>query len=1178
MILKFPDLDTLKLVLINGAVPPSVSLAPATAGFDEQRHLWLEPSVTPARKAQDELKKYNVLIGKRSGTALSARISCWLEMLPLVRESEFVAPPEQTPVLFDLPSGEQLTRLATEILRLGNDRQSYRWLDEKDGSSRALLRVIGPPYYSLLRALDSQGPQAPRAFVERAARVWVQLGYTHPFVERIKPPEKQILLLRPPRQWTYLPEQSYRDIYDILDFQLPGAALSYREGELKGRLRVALHLARGGGTEPAELWVLRNDPVAELNNLVQHSEDQLLSRLSFAVGESKGRQTILLRVRPSKLPPPVLVVDGVAFRQYLKLPNLFLPCGWRLHPPLRRDILRKLLAEDPAVLTWLHPGEKEGEFTPETIAENSFRPLTDWVDYVIDSESAALQTWVQSHQFDFDSFICDEDGQEKKKKPPPPDKGRERGKGGGTFQEVEVPAPKDPAGGAMKILAPDDPVSLVPPEPSAQQVRLRQLEEQFVALEGALDVPERLALWPDLAHLNTALVRSDRKYLDDAGICWMNTLWNDDDWSEAFLWGWFRLEAGAVTARQEKGPRQPSPWTAAAAQSARPREVPGEDLDRLLAGPTADLADTRALAAYLVWASRRDPAPAELVKRLSTVGHFLEANEDRLSVRGTWLAWTAFARLTGGDVLALARARDRVLERLFEHGLKPEADLPGFLRLAGQPATQRFRGVRQWMLELCERARRWSKETSTALPSEGDAPTLAFIQLLFAYGLARIGEVQASRELIEQAGKELKKGGEAHRFLLEAYQHRIGMAQEGRRNAGPLPPPLLDWLRRMDEQIKKLQPPAAAPGPSEQEQRRELQELRMQRYCIDRMRHHSKILEPEEKVDPYAEWGARIDDLSRKLAEIVKLPDRQEMADRLLRLLREAPKGSKGHEPRMRTLRACMDVAPHVGDAFSQDVLGQLITVWDALPESGEVAALLDRTEVLERALFVAAHFDRRDHVQALVARFQHLLLAQRGSTQAMRVIEKLGRESLRGLRKLGMRDEIDVLLRQMEDVILEGKGPASLMTLQADHNGPAALRTLLHVASGWLYFSREREAEPILNAGRALLFGGDWKPNQVRERAALANVYARTVGGVSADLVRGRLEEIFERLTDIRATVTTSPYYNLLHLDLIESVVMAIAGEDQTLSGNARRWLDDDEFIVRRRIHRDFYEARAKA
>jgi cellulose synthase operon protein C len=38
----------------------------------------------------------------------------------------------------------------------------------------------------------------------------------------------------------------------------------------------------------------------------------------------------------------------------------------------------------------------------------------------------------------------------------------------------------------------------------------------------------------------------------------------------------------------------------------------------------------------------------------------------------------------------------------------------------------------------------------------------------------------------------------------------------------------------------------------------------------------------------------------------------------------------------------------------------------------------------------------------------------------------------------------------------------------------------------------------------------------------------------------------------------------------VIEAVVMAVVGDDFTLGASARRWLDDDEFLVRRRIHRD--------
>jgi hypothetical protein len=1152
MILKFPDLDTLKLVLISGAVPPSVSLAPATAGFDDQGQLWLEPSVAPARKAQDDLKKYGVAIGKKSGTELSAEISCWLEMLPLLREREIVAPPEQTPVLFDLASGEQLTRLATEMLRLGNDRQGYRWLQEKDGVTRALLRVVGPPYYSLLRAIDGVGPNPPIAFVERATRVWVQLGYAHPLADRIKPPQGQMLLLRPPRMWTYLPEEPYRDIYDVVEFQLPGSAIGYKDTELKERLSVSLRLAHGGATELAELWVLRNNPVAELNKLVQNSKDELLNRLAFAVGESKGKTIIVLRVRPSKEPAPVLVLDAVSYRPYWKLPNLFVPCGRCLQPPLRRDIVRDQLADDPNILTWLHPESgKGGAFTPETISQDVFRPLRDWVDYVVDQEREALTTWIQSNSFDFESFLC-EDEEPSKPKKPPVEKGRGSGGKGSGGQHVEIVGPKDAGKDErdIKALVVDDPISLVPKEPTAQQKRRDELEEQFKGLEGPLDLAERQAMWPELASLNMAL-----KNHDDAGTCWLNVLWYADDWPEAWLWAWFHNEATAVKDSNERG-RKVARWTATVLGSpSKPRELPGEDLDRVLSLKPKESGiqpDVRALAAYVVWASRRSPPPVELVKRLNAVGRFLEAAEENLAIRARWLAWLAFSRLTDGDVLALARARDRLLERLFQNGgLQPSVDLPTFLRVAGQPATQRFRGIREWMLELCNQARDWSRDANQGTQqTEGAAPTLAYIQCYFAYGLARMGEKQASNDLFDHAKKALEKLDDAHKFLLGAFGHRIRQAQTGQKNAGPLPAEQMEYLQKNVERI--------------------------QRYVVDRLRQHSRILEPEEKIDPYADWAARTDDLATKLAETARLTDKKEIAERLLKLMREVPKGNKGHEPRARILRTGLDVAPRVSEEFALEILGAFGPAWDALPDPSEVKGLIERAELLERGLFVSAHFDRKDHVQGLISRFQKLLQAQRGSTQAMQAIERLASESLRGLRKLGMRDEIDLLLKQMADVILEGKDPSSLTTQSGDtKHVPAAMRALLHVASGWLYFGRERQAEPIINVARTLLLHGDWQVSQARERASLAGVYARTVGAAGVEIVKSRLTELFRELKNIRDMMTTSKHYSLLQLDVVESVVLAIAGEDQTLGANARRWLDDDEFIVRRRVHRDFQAAR---
>src|SRR5262249_14197051 len=140
----------------------------------------------------------------------------------------------------------------------------------------------------------------------------------------------------------------------------------------------------------------------------------------------------------------------------------------------------------------------------------------------------------------------------------------------------------------------------------------------------------------------------------------------------------------------------------------RAGEVSGDDLDRLLKLDEPAAADVRALAAYVVWASGRGPAAAVLAARVQPVQRFLEKHEYLLPVRAAWRAWGHLGQLARGDVLALARARDRLLERLFQNGVRPEVDMPSFLRYAGQPGGTRFRGVREWLLKMCDLARKWA--------------------------------------------------------------------------------------------------------------------------------------------------------------------------------------------------------------------------------------------------------------------------------------------------------------------------------------------------------------------------------------------------------------------------------------------------------------------------------------
>src|SRR5262249_29511327 len=136
---------------------------------------------------------------------------------------------------------------------------------------------------------------------------------------------------------------------------------------------------------------------------------------------------------------------------------------------------------------------------------------------------------------------------------------------------------------------------------------------------------------------------------------------------------------------------------------------------------------------------------------------------------------------------------------------------------------------------------------------------------------------------------------------------------------------------------------------------------------------------------------------------------------------------------------------------------------------------------LLERGLVLAAHFDQGKHVEALVAHFQELLRAQRGSRN-VQALDTLAGHCFRGLRKFGLRDSIDGLLRLMADVVLEGQDLASLRPrLEGDDEAarllrqqwPATLRTLLQLASGWFYFGKEDQAKPVLDEACRLLFGG---------------------------------------------------------------------------------------------------------
>jgi formylglycine-generating enzyme required for sulfatase activity len=418
--------------------------------------------------------------------------------------------------------------------------------------------------------------------------------------------------------------------------------------------------------------------------------------------------------------------------------------------------------------------------------------------------------------------------------------------------------------------------------------------------------------------------------------------------------------------------------------------------------------------------------------------------------------------------------------------------------------TVRF-GV--WLRELRDLAQEWVKEQGS--PGHASPQTTAYVDLIFAFGLARLGEKEAARELQARAQGALKDRDAAHQFLCGAYEYRIRQALDGKRHSGQLPTDQLQYLEHMD---------------------------RLLRYVVDRLRKHSFILEPDERINPYRYGPGQRTGFQLALAELTDLTDKAQVEARVEQMLKDLPKGARGSEQRARVLQAGLEVAPRVNEAFAKKLLEQVVPTYESLPEAEEVVALLDQAGLLEKAMLVAVHFDRTEHVHSLVARFQHLLQSQRGA-QALQALDSLAGQCFRGLRKLNMCDQIEVLLRQMAELVLEGQDVKNI-DFRKRENGPAALRALLHVAGGWYYFAKDNQAEPIIQAARTLLLQGE--PLPPREQTWLAAAYARALGQAPVEVAQTRLEEIFRQRKGVRDTYTTSSHFSVSQLDVVESVVLA--------------------------------------
>ncbi|HLL20716.1 MAG TPA: hypothetical protein VK427_01220, partial [Kofleriaceae bacterium] len=399
MALAFRDDESLRVVLTSGLCPPEVQARPAQVARTSTGAVILAP-VEPLSKAAIKALSAAGIVVDAALPADARPVRCWAEAILLDRTG---VPKIPSLVLITTPSPEGVVGLAAELLRLGCERQELRL-----GPSGGVLRVTDPPTYTIMRAIDREdGLRVYAPDPPGQDQVWTELGYRHPLVGRVHAEAGQLLLLSRDA-WLEVTDDGWRSLDTVLEIAVPGERLDFTPGKLAARRKVELRLAPGR-REPASLWVIRKDGLATIDKMLAYLPDDVVARLTFAATGDEP-QTIVIRARTSRHPPPDLSLDAEVYAPLAHMPDVYGPAGAIVEPPLRRERLRQILGVESGQVAWLAPAAVNGDpnrgaFRVERIIDAAFAPLSEWADYVIHASARDLVPWMRAASFDLAPFV-----------------------------------------------------------------------------------------------------------------------------------------------------------------------------------------------------------------------------------------------------------------------------------------------------------------------------------------------------------------------------------------------------------------------------------------------------------------------------------------------------------------------------------------------------------------------------------------------------------------------------------------------------------------------------------------------------------------------------------------------------------------------------------------------------
>ncbi|MGE0707405.1 MAG: hypothetical protein AB7N76_04355 [Planctomycetota bacterium] len=332
--------------------------------------------------------------------------------------------PETSELLYLVAPGQPFARLITQHLELGLDQLRFAPVQEPGrepvqepavGGQRLLVEVPQPSWFLLERWLADH---ASEAVVYRRLQgsfgprdVYVEWGYRHPLEPWLRDPEGDGTLLLIDREGTHrtIHRGQLQDVGRALDLD-PTAFPTVELTPAPAPERVAVSLRLEGRTAPRdpELWLL---PVTDRHRLeellTQTPEEELKNLLVACVEQPGGERLFCVRELLTGRAPRLLPLGKRAYAPVPGLPDLLVPCGQVIAPPLSNERYKRAFGLRAGALTVLDevPGDgPRGRIAVTLIPAGAFRGVETIVDFVFDGAARELEQALLAAPFDLGVF------------------------------------------------------------------------------------------------------------------------------------------------------------------------------------------------------------------------------------------------------------------------------------------------------------------------------------------------------------------------------------------------------------------------------------------------------------------------------------------------------------------------------------------------------------------------------------------------------------------------------------------------------------------------------------------------------------------------------------------------------------------------------------------------------